>query len=574
MGAWIRAAAVAAALAVCCLPCVAEAQSVTPGELENAARQGEQLLRQQQQMEDARQNARDRERQQPAGESLMPAPLAPAGVPATGQCVEIRSLDLVGARLLSKALVASFGRGVTGHCIGTSELNALLRRITNTYVARGYITTRAYVPPQDTSGGKLTIVVIEGTVERVEVQPPESASAATAFPDMMGHVLNLRDAEQGIDQLNRLSTNDAKLDIRPGSVPGSSVLDISNSPRRRITGSLSSDNTGSSATGVWQGTATLLADDPLGINDGLLLSHTRSIDDPSGPAQSHSTAVSYSVPYGWWTGTLLFTDSEYASVVPGVTRSFVTAGTSRSGTLRVDRVVYRDQSRKLTFYAGLTRRDIRNYVADELIGASSRVLTLAELSANLSVAKAEALWSFDAGLSHGLPWLGGVSDPPGTTGDAPRAQFTKLTGGAGVSRSLAPFGVRTQLSSTMAAQWSNDVLFSSEQIGISGPFAVRGYRDFRLFGDRGLTWRNEVGFPVAIGVGAAAPLSLRPFIGADLGRVWSHDGVPGAFLSGWATGASLALSRFSVQLSWSEASSRSASVPADHLFFAHLAASF
>jgi hemolysin activation/secretion protein len=505
---------------------------------------------------------------------LTTAPPAAGAPPANGQCVDVRSLDLVGARLLSKARAASFRREIVGHCIGTSELNALLRRITNAYVAQGYITTRAYVPPQDSSGGKLTIVVIEGTVERVEVQPPGSASAATAFPDMVGQVLNLRDAEQGVDQLNRLSTNDAKLDIRPGSMPGSSVVVISNSPRRRITGSLSSDNTGSAATGVWQGTATLLADDPLGINDGVLLSHTRSIDDPSGPAQSRSTAVNYSIPYGWWTGTLLFTDSEYASVVPGVTRSFVTSGTSRFATLRIDRVLYRDQSRKLTFYSSLTRRDMRNYVAGVLIGASSRVLTLIDLSANLSVASGEALWSFDAGLSHGLPLLGGLTDSPGTTGGAPRAQFTKLTGGAGVSRSFAPFCVRTQLSSTVAAQWSNNVLYSSEQIGISGPFAVRGYRDFRLFGDRGLTWRNELGFPLAIGVGAAAPLSLRPFVGADLGRVWSHDGVPGAFLSGWATGASLTLSRFSAQLSWSEAGSRSASVPADHLFFAHLTASF
>jgi hemolysin activation/secretion protein len=562
------------ALAAYSLPLTTWAQSVTPGELENAARQGEQLLRQQQQIQEERQRERDRELQQPAGQELPPSPSAAIVVPGEGKCVDVRSLDLVGARLLSQERISELQHDVAGHCIGTKEINALLRRITDIYVSQGYVTSRAYVPPQDTKDGRLTIVVIEGTVERVEVQPKGSASSATAFPDMKGHVFNLRDAEQGIDQLNRLSTNNAKLDIRPGSTPGSSVLVVMNSPRRRLTGSLASDNTGTDATGIWQGTATAIADNPLGINDGLLVSHTRSVDAPAGPAMSRATAVSYSVPYGWWTGTLMYSESAYATVVPGITRSFVTSGTSRNATLRFDRVGYRDQSRKLTFYADLTRRDSENFVADQLIVASSRVLTLLDLSANLSVAHGGALWSFDAGLSRGVTWLGGLHDAGDLPGNAPHGEFLKMTAGAAVTRGFAPFGVRTQISSTLAGQWSNDTLYASEQVAIAGPFAVRGYRDVRLYGDRGFTWRNELGFPFAIGAGSAAPLSVRPFIGSDFGQVWAHDDVPGGYLSGWAAGVNLALAPTTLQLSWSGASSRSDSVPSDHLFFARLAASF
>jgi hemolysin activation/secretion protein len=217
---------------------------------------------------------------------------------------------------------------------------------------------------------------------------------------------------------------------------------------------------------------------------------------------------------------------------------------------------------------------MQNFVAGELIGASSRVLTVADLSANLSVAQGGALWSFDAGVSRGLRWLGAMHDPANLPGGAPTAQYTKLTAGAGVSRGFMPFGVRTQFSSTMTSQWSNDTLYSSEQIAISGPYAVRGYRDVLLFADRGLMWRNEVAFPFAFGIGNTSPLSLRPFLGADFGRAWSHDAVPGSYLSGWAVGTSLAFARVSVQLSWSGAAWRSQSVPADHLFFARLAASF
>jgi len=566
MGVRIRAAVVAAALVTCGLPNGSKAQSVTPNELESAARQGEQLLREQQQMLDERQRARDRETQAPSGAEINAAPLPPTiTAESEGRCFDVQSLELVGARLLPKKEHKLLEREVVGKCIGISRLNELLRKITYAYVSRGYTTSRAYIPPQEGRGGKLTIVVVEGTVERIEVHPGGSASVATAFPGMVGKVFNLRDAEQGIDQLNRLGSNDAKLEIQPGDTPGSSVIAVSNTPRRRMSGSLSADNGGEPQTGEWQGTATLLLDDPLGLNDGLLISHTRS--DPAGPADSRSTSINYSIPDGWWTGSFNFSDSDYATLVRGTAQDFVTSGTSRYATLRLDRVAYRDQSRKLTVYADITRKDIDNYVAGQLIQASSRVLTVLDLDANLSVAHAGTLWSFDAGAARGVPWLGGMRDPEKLPGGAPSAQYTRFSGNAAVSRGFQPFGIRTQLSSTVNTQWTNDTLYSSEQIGISGPYSVRGYRQVRLFGDRGLTWRNELSFPFAVRA-LSLPVSLRPFLGADYGRVWSHDTIPGAYLTGWTAGTSAAIWRVNIQLSWSAAAWRSASVADDHMFFA------
>ena len=563
-----------AVLLGCGLPLAGRAQSVTPGEVDRAARQGEQLLREQQQLQEERQAERDRQRQRPAGEVLPAQPTPSNGEPAAGKCIDVRSLDLVGARHLPAEAVEPIRASVVGHCLGAPELNAVLRAVTGAYVTRGLITSRAYLPPQDTADGKLTIVVVEGTVERVEVEPAGSASTATAFPHVAGQVLDLRELEQGIDQLNRLSSNNASLDVRPGSTPGSSVIVVANSARRRVMGSLGTDNTGSPATGQWMGTATVLIDDLLDLNDGLVLSHSRSVDDPAGPAMSRATSVAYSVPYGWLTANLLYSESAYGSVVQGVTQDFTTTGTGRTTTLRGDYVAYRDQTRKLTFYTGLTRRDSDNFVAGQRIEASSRRAALFDGSVNLSVASGGSLWSFDAGLSHGLSWLGGLNDPPGLPGNAPRAQFTKVTAGASLSHGFEPFGVRTQLSSTVAGQWSNDVLYSSEQVAIAGPFSVRGYRDGRVFGDRGMTFRNELAFPFSLASGSRAALAVRPFVGADFGKTWAHDAVPGAYLSGWAAGTSLAWSSISAQLSWSGSASHSAAIARDHMFFARFAASF
>ncbi len=574
MARWIRAATWYAVLAVC-FPTGVVAQSVVPGELNNAARAGESFLRQQQEIQEERQRERDRASQTPGGAALPEARPVPKEAQPEGECFQAKGLDIVGARLLPKSQLARLQHEIIGHCVGAKELNALLRRITDLYISKGYITTRAYIPPQNAREGQVTIVVIEGKVERVEIEPRGSASAATAFPGMSGQVFNLRDAEQGIDQLNRLASNNARIDIRPGSTPGSSVLVVENAPSRRITGALSADDTGTKATGLWQGTASLSFDNPLRINDGLLLSYTRNLDGPAqGPAMSRATAASYSVPYGWWTGSLMYTETAYDSFVQGVTRSFVTSGKDRNETVRFNRVAYRDQSRKLTLYADITRRDQENFVAGQRINTSSRVLTLLDFDANLSMAWGQSLWTFDVGAARGVHWLGALHDPGDLPGNAPHAEFLKTTAGLGVTRGFQVGAVRAQLSSTVSAQWSNSVLFPSEQIAISGPFAVRGFRDVNLFGDRGATWRNELGFPIALPSPSGFPMSLRPFIGADAGKVWAHDGIPGGYLTSDTAGIGLSLARVHAEVSWSGSAFRSTNLAPDHYFFARLAASF
>jgi hemolysin activation/secretion protein len=131
-----------------------------------------------------------------------------------------------------------------------------------------------------------------------------------------------------------------------------------------------------------------------------------------------------------------------------------------------------------------------------------------------------------------------------------------------------------QFSSTLAGQWSDEALYPSEQIAIAGPFAVRGYRQVSLYGDRGLTWRNELGFPLVVAAGSTTPLNIRPFVGSDFGKIWSHNDVPGGYLSGRTLGASVSFARDVLEVSWSEAGRRSSNLPADHYFFARFAASF
>lgn len=89
--------------------------------------------------------------------------------------------------------------------------------MTNAYIKGGYITSRAFVNPNPPEEGVLEILVIEGTVEKIIINDGKAKGQEfTAFPGLTGGPLNLRDIDQGLDQLNRLPSNNTVMQIEPG----------------------------------------------------------------------------------------------------------------------------------------------------------------------------------------------------------------------------------------------------------------------------------------------------------------------------------------------------------------------
>ena len=52
-------------------------------------------------------------------------------------------------------------------CLGLNSINNMLKKITNAYIEKGFVTTRAFLTPQDLSTGLLEIIIIEGLLEKV-----------------------------------------------------------------------------------------------------------------------------------------------------------------------------------------------------------------------------------------------------------------------------------------------------------------------------------------------------------------------------------------------------------------------
>ncbi|MDT3723319.1 POTRA domain-containing protein, partial [Pseudomonas oryzihabitans] len=101
----------------------------------------------------------------------LPGPAAtPAAPPPSdeGRCFTLRTIVLQGADHLSAAERARLTRPYEGQCVGVNQLNALLKAVTDAYLAHGYVTSRAYLPQQDLSQGTLTILVVEGKLESIQ----------------------------------------------------------------------------------------------------------------------------------------------------------------------------------------------------------------------------------------------------------------------------------------------------------------------------------------------------------------------------------------------------------------------
>jgi hemolysin activation/secretion protein len=504
-----------------------------------AQRQIEIIQRQEQERLQREQDALRRRTERVEG--IDTTPLQPKiEVPALGAvCRDIAEISIQGAALLPDGERTRISTLFTHRCLTVGDIETLLGQITKYYLDRGYIAARAYLPPQDLSKGLLTVLVIEGVVEKIVIEDggAKSVSILNVFPGVEGGVLNLRDLEQGIDQINRLSSNSAQLDIQPGDKPGASRVVVRNQPSFPLHASISTDNQGSESTGDKQTGVTATADNVLGFNE--MFSATRRESTPNYPGHKYSGSdnFSFSLPFGYNTLSFGSSYSVYESTIrvpSGL--DLISSGNSKTDNVRLDRVMYRDQSTRASLAATVTTKKSKNYLDAQLLGVSSRNLTVLDLDSNLSIGFAGGTLTLDLGYAMGLDKAGALKDPNYLPDWAARAQFSKLKVGFNYARPLTLFGQNISFSSQFAGQKANDTLYGSEQISIGGIYSVRGFVKNSLSGDDGYYWRNEFSLRKPLTIGNET-ISARFYAGYDTGEVRNRTAnIPEGHLTGMVLG--------------------------------------
>ncbi|HCT5574932.1 TPA: hemagglutinin repeat-containing protein [Escherichia coli] len=147
--------------------------------------------------------------------------------PVETPCFQIKQTKLKGADALPHWLpLQKIANGAVGHCLGAKGINLLMSTLQNRLVDHGYVTTRVLAPSQDLKSGILRLVIIPGVVRHVRLTPDSDdyIQLYSSFPAHEGSLLDLRDIEQGLENMQRLPGVQADMEIVPGEQPGESDI--------------------------------------------------------------------------------------------------------------------------------------------------------------------------------------------------------------------------------------------------------------------------------------------------------------------------------------------------------------
>ncbi|WP_413226804.1 ShlB/FhaC/HecB family hemolysin secretion/activation protein [Burkholderia sp. AU38729] len=419
-----------------------------------------------------------------------------------------------------------------GACVGKQGVDTLVKGLSQVILSRGYLTTRVLLSEQDLSSGMLTLALIPGVIRHVRFTDEKLRGTwKTAFPTRAGELLSLRDLEQGLEQMKRVSNQDVSMQIVPADVPGESdvVLDVKRGRPWTVVASI--DNSGTRATGKLQGNLSLGIDNPLGLNDVFNIGVSQDLELGDKGLGSHGWNGFYSIPWGYWTATLSAYTNTYYQQIAGVNQTFVASGNSKTVDLKLHRVLARSQNDVLGAQIRLSRRFGQSFIEDTEIPQQRRNNTFVELG--LTERHYFGGAQFDGTLAYrqGVGAFGAQDDILAFGGGPTyRYRMAVLDGNLSVPFAIARQPLRYV--TTVHGQYTGNTLYYIDDLTIGGRYTVRGFDgETMLAAARGFYWRNELQAPIAQ-TGHAA------YAGLDYGRVWGPQPVAlvGTQLAGAAIG--------------------------------------
>ncbi|MCT6228006.1 ShlB/FhaC/HecB family hemolysin secretion/activation protein, partial [Escherichia coli] len=137
---------------LCILSFSSPAAMLSPGDRSAIQQQQQQLLDENQRQRDALKRS--------APLTVIPSPEMSAGT--EGPCFTVSRIVVRGATRLTSAETDRLVAPWVNQCLNITALTAVTDAMTDSYIRRGYITSRAFLTEQDLSGGVLHITVMEG----------------------------------------------------------------------------------------------------------------------------------------------------------------------------------------------------------------------------------------------------------------------------------------------------------------------------------------------------------------------------------------------------------------------------
>lgn len=434
--------------------------------------------------------------------------------PVETPCFQIKQTELKGADALPHWLpLQKIANGAVGHCLGAKGINLLMSTLQNRLVDHGYVTTRVLAPSQDLKSGILRLVIIPGVVRHVRLTPDSDdyIQLYSSFPAHEGSLLDLRDIEQGLENMQRLPGVQADMEIVPGEQPGESDILITRKQDKYWRLGFSLDDSGTRSTGRYLGGITFSLDNPFSLSDLLYVSATHNFPHYGGKGSKNYTAH-YSVPFGYWQFSVTASDYDYHQTVAGAVEDYQYSGESQNLGMQLSRVLHRNGTQKTVLTYDVQARRSRNYINDTEIQVQRRQTAAWRLGLQHRHYISQA--TLDAGVSwqRGTRWFGAQPAPEEIFGEATAlSKILQMNASFNLPFTLA--GQPFSYSFRYQRQLSNTPLTPQEQFAIGNRWTVRGFDGERtLNASNGWYIRNDLAW--------RTPLPEQElYLGMDYGEV-------------------------------------------------------
>jgi hemolysin activation/secretion protein len=449
---------------------------------------------------------------------------------------QLRDIKVTGATVFSPEDLRALYEPLIGTEVSLGDILNIADEIEAKYRARGYIITRAYVPPQRVGDGVFTINVVEGYVNGLAVEGGDAGVrdliTSYASPVLGSKPLQLQPMERGLLLSNDLPGVTASGLLRPSpDQPGASDLAI-NVTEQPITGGLNFDNRGSKFTGQWTIGGDVEWNSPLHDGDQLGL----NVQSSPEPQQRIQGSARYQHPIGTdgLTGSGSITISRGAPA--GIPGADLTTDSMAYGP-RLSYPVIRSREQSFYLDGGFTVQDATVNVLDGQVFSHDkwRVADLAATYTQSGFWNGNSSATFD--VAQGLTILGATGDgSPELSRPGAKTDFTKVTGNL---RRIQVLTGPVTLALNAQGQYAFAPLVVGEQITFGGYQIGRGYDPSALSGDHGLGGSAELRYDAHFDEYFVP--TAQPYLFFDSAKIWDRVANSGGGLAVASTGLGVRL---------------------------------
>lgn len=449
----------------------------------------------------------------------------------------LKKITFEGNTIYSEAQLLNFSKNLTNQYVTMEDILNLTSAISRSYQGEGYLTSYAYIPPQDVNNGEIKIRIVESKIDNIIVQGNHWAKSnylkSSVFESIgveQNKVFNGKKLQTALKELNNQDYIKGQVIVNK-TKDDSTELVLNIQDRPPVGFDVVWDNYGRALTGRQRANLILSYDNLTGYGDkiyggAILAQGTRG------------ALAGYEIPVGKY-GTKLGFDYSASAIKLGQRyKADDITGFSSSYSFRVTQPLYKGPNAELIFASSFDT--LKSKTTYNSLGSILSDYNLRVLRTGFYGIKDDnyGRWVGNLGSDFGIKALGASENIDG----GPQSAFYNLK--AGTTR-IQRLPKRSLLIGRLNGQYSPNRLFAAEQMQLGGPYTLRGYEPGVLLGDLGVTGSLEGRTPIP-GLGKLLPAKVKHWENKvqftsfyDFGHVRDHNnlyGYPNHFLHSIGTG--------------------------------------